>query len=424
MDTNHENENTQKDVDDRLGVPPQSHDGDRSCREGVNDARKLASGLDCQGSTASAGISSESIDEGVNQNGALGIPEQVATNSTLIPMADSLIEKRTWGDVSEGDFLQENGRLVGVERILKWKSGKYIAVVLGACVVLIFSSQALSLINQIESLAPWARYLALAGLGFLIVAFGWASVQLVRSYMRFEKTPELLMKELAELSERARVRRIVNVAIEDARDKLEGYLRRYPGEVEDARDLAAIGVAQEEIEQLVSARRDLLEGQGAQAGSEGWIDDFKTRFVEAIDQCANRVVEQYAKKVGLKTAIAPTGFVDTLVVLTNAYLMLRDLFVLYNVRLSRTGTFAVLFRVLLNAFAASQMEDLAEEVAGGFTRWLKDTVSKGNPSVGLPGADVVGAAATAVVSRVAEGTANYLLFRRLGKAVIRHLRPV
>ena len=421
MSTDRESEQERKNGGSWIGVPPQSPHT-RTTSANVGDAA-VESGTHLADSPDGyrPELASQSGDEGVNQMGALGVPQQIATSSTPVSSAESLLDKRRWGDVREDDLMDERGRLVGIEKIVKWRSGKHILIAVSACVVLIFFAQAVSLINQLGSFTAWARYLGFAVILVLFVVFGWAGVQLVRGFLRFRKTPALLMKDLEEFSERARLRQRVNAATEDVRGVLEGYLRRYPSDAANCSELARVALTQEEVEQLVASRADLLDGQASKAGGEGWIADFESRFVCLIDGYANRVVERYARKVGLKTAVAPTGFIDTMIVLTNAYLMLRDLFVVYNVRLSRTGTFAVLFRVSLNAFAAGQMEDLSEDAAGGFTRWVKEVTGGGSTGGGSNPAQMV---ATAVLGRLAEGTGNYLLFRRLGKAVIRHLRPV
>ena len=92
----------------------------------------------------------------------------------------------------------------------------------------------------------------------------------------------------------------------------------------------------------------------------------------------------------------------------NAYLLAGDLCIIYNLRTTGTGTAAILVRVLFNAFAASQASEWTESAADML----------------FEGGGLVAGAAKAFAARAAEGGANYFLFRRLGAAMVRYLRPI
>ena len=99
-------------------------------------------------------------------------------------------------------------------------------------------------------------------------------------------------------------------------------------------------------------------------------------------------------------------------VLINAHLMVADLCRIYHLRATRIGTTAIVFRMFISILAASQMEAAAEgaaEMAGGALE---------------AAGQVLANIAKQVLRRAGEGAANSLLFRRLGRATKRHLRPL
>ena len=141
--------------------------------------------------------------------------------------------------------------------------------------------------------------------------------------------------------------------------------------------------------------------------AEGWLEQLDRQFLSSLDSAARKCIRRYAVRVGIKTAALPSGF-DTPVVLLNAYLMARDMCVLYNLRTSGPGTAAILLRVLFNAFAAGQVSELTESASELF----------------FEGGGVMASVGKSISARATEGGVNSLLFMRLGAAMVRHLRPI
>jgi uncharacterized membrane protein YcjF (UPF0283 family) len=364
--------------------------------------------------------------DGIDQRNALGMPPEgevhsipVASEESLLNNRPSLLMGENTGDENPDDKF---GRLVGIEKVAASKYLKCALIILGSCLGLVLFAQTISLVNQLIALPAWARYLGFTGLLALVVAFVWASIEIGRVFIKFQQTPGPVVDGFMRLSEVSHLQKEGIRATDRARDQLERYLLKYPIGEDNKSVATAEEFTEEDIKSLVNRRKDLLEGQAARAGNQAWIQECSDRFVKLIDKRAEKVIEFYAKRVGFMTAVARTGLVDSLIVIIQAYRMVRDLFVIYNVRLSRIGAFAVVIRTMISALAAAHMEDLTEGMVKKFTEWANSSLKASG--LFIPGGEIGANVVSGGISRVSEGAVNYILFRRIGKSTIRHLRPL
>ena len=307
--------------------------------------------------------------------------------------------------------------LLDKTRPLAWASywpPKWLAPLIalaGAGLLLFLLVQGVAFVDQLRRLGEPLRYAGYALLGVLTALMVWALARLGWSVLRLKTTPRLQIKALRELAQRSELRTQVARRLDEACTQLRQFLRDYPLEDRPARrSLTQLGFTGDEADALARVRRSLLEQETA--GSEDWIEQFDRHFLSVLDAAARRRVALYAKLVGVKTAALPSGFADSAVVVLNAHLMAGDLCRIYNLRTSGPGTWAVLWRIFVNAFAASQISQWSDSAAESFI------------DAAQTGTGILANAAKAVLSRAAEGGANYLLFRRLGAAAVRYLRPI
>ncbi len=344
----------------------------------------------------------------IEQQHSLGVPHGSTPPRRHVPPADSKLVAR---ETEEPEFIPTDDpmdELFGLEKLLRWPLLRYAAVVLVGLVALVVLSQGVSLLNEIEQLPQWAHAPGYAALGLLALAILLATIRLAGAFFSLERTPRIAMRTLRELQERDDLRRTATLAFREARRKLERYVRSYP---HDKRRLQKLGFADVEVEALRLAREDLLSGQASRSTEDAWLADCEQNFVSVLDEAARRRVKRCARQVGLKTAVAPTGFIDGAIVIVNAHIMVADLCRIYNLRTTKVGTTAILLRTALNLLVATQLEDATQEL------W---EAAERNLGKGIRGLPVIGP----IVSRTAEGSANYVLCRRLGRAVMRHLRPL
>ena len=109
-------------------------------------------------------------------------------------------------------------------------------------------------------------------------------------------------------------------------------------------------------------------------------------------------------------------FVDTAIVLINAYRLMEDLCRIYRLRTGGAGTLSILLRIFINAFAAARLEEWMDSA----TQHIMDAGAQGGEGMAAF-FKVIGGG---VLSRAAEGGANAFLLVRLGAAAIHYLRPL
>jgi uncharacterized membrane protein YcjF (UPF0283 family) len=347
------------------------------------------------------------------QSMTLGTPWRPRKFSPLGPTDTDLFDESApvpEDEAAEALLEEEAGHLNATGRMLD-PVVVSLVVVFSGLALLFLAAQALSAWTALASLpAPfhWFGYggvllvstAVLAAVGFLVVQFA-----------RLRPSPRVSLAALDEIRDRARTRQAALRKTTLAQKQLEQFLNDYPLEAGNACRLSRLGFSEAEAHRLIAQKQQLCES--ARSSDRTWIEDVEKRFVCVLDEVAARRIRRYALLVGIKTAAAPTGFLDTAIVLINAYLLVGDLCRIYNVRTTRWSTLLVLVHIFVNAVAASRMEDVTEPLGENLADSLREEIG-----------GVFARAAGIFGSRTAEGTVNGLLLARLGHATKRRLRPI
>lgn len=93
-------------------------------------------------------------------------------------------------------------------------------------------------------------------------------------------------------------------------------------------------------------------------------------------------------------------------------MLLRDLCMIYNVRVGGYGTAALLWRAFFSAYLAGKLQDWEEHAEDTF-----ESIMDGLPEIGR---NIAGK----VAAKAGTDLANYFMVRRLGKRAILLLRPL
>ncbi len=72
--------------------------------------------------------------------------------------------------------------------------------------------------------------------------------------------------------------------------------------------------------------------QDRDTNTKQWISSVECRVIQPLDRAADNLIRNTSIKVGIKTAISPRGIVDSLIVLTHSWLLIRNLCRIYNLR--------------------------------------------------------------------------------------------
>ncbi len=287
-------------------------------------------------------------------------------------------------------------------------------LIAGIALLVVFA-QAATLLNQIGQLPPYAQVPAAIGVALLILAVLLALGRLLWTFGRLGRSPRISARALRELAERAELRAESLQRSARAKKQLLALLRNYPlDRTRDRLRLARLGLSPEELARLQTVRAALLRDEAG--GDAAWIEQFERLFLSILDEAARRRTNRCAWLVGLKTAAVPGGGFDAAIVLINAYLLTADLCTLYNVRSGPWGTATILAHVLVNALAASQVEDLSAAAADHWAGQI--SAHMGGVAAGLT------SIAGKLTARVGDGAVNALLTRRLGTVAMRQIRPV
>jgi uncharacterized membrane protein YcjF (UPF0283 family) len=331
---------------------------------------------------------------------AVGPEEQIEVVRRLQKLRDQV--------EAEADLGGERGWITdGRVKAMIW-------ILAGAMLLLVFS-QAMSLVGYIRAMPMPFQYIGWGAFGLVMFMLLAGVLRLSWIYLRLAASPNVSLSAIRELRKREEMRERAKADLRTASKQIQSFLTAY--RIEDPkmqRKLRRLGFAQDEVQSLAEVVTKLRRRD--RGDDEAYLQNVSEQFLARLDEKAQRRIKSYAILTGAKTAVFSKGHIDTLIVSANAYLMVSDLCELYNVRTSRLGTLRVLGWMVVAAFVAANLEDVADSVVDAAKGAFAD-------DLGPAGAGLV-AGATAITKRGTEGLINYLLIQRLGRTTVRNLRPI
>jgi uncharacterized membrane protein YcjF (UPF0283 family) len=284
-----------------------------------------------------------------------------------------------------------------------------LALALGLVTALFAAAQAAVLYNQLALLPGWLRPLGYALLIVVILVLLYFGGKLVWVYGRLRVSPHLSLPLDEDLQERALARQQLSTEhLAAARQTLTHFLKAYPLRPGDLAELTHRGLEPMAHDTLRAAQY-ALTGPNAPADDREWLRRFEQEFLGPLDAAAGQQTWRYMKAVGLFTATSSRGALDALAVLVVSYKLVADLCTIYHVRAGRWGTTMILAHVLVNLVAASQLDAATDTTESIIHDWLHSSLAH---------------LASRVLGKVADGSVNALLLRRLSLCTQAYLRPV
>jgi len=341
----------------------------------------------------------------------IGIPVMLPVIKTPIVISKKLIDE---GEEDEAD--PPKGMTVS------WFLGYFFSnPVLVAffvlCVTIIFIiilSELFKFIQAVQS-APYPfQVIGVVVVSGLAVAFVWAVARLVMTYRRFVISPQVQLDQIYDPYSRAIIREQV---AKEGYQALVTLIREYP--IQDPKQIKLLrmaGMTKAEEVTFKSNIAYLKESESDSAGRSKWIEDCDSLFVKKIDDFASQRVSDYSKRVGIKTALCPTGFLDALIVIVNSLLLVEELCRLYNVRANWRNSAFLAARLVFNTFISAKLERGLDNTTNSFSEEL----ALASTSLGSAFSKLF----LGVGKRMVEGAFNYFLINRLGHATMRYLRPI
>ncbi|MEW4566847.1 YcjF family protein [Tautonia sp. JC769] len=290
-------------------------------------------------------------------------------------------------------------------------TGALLVLLATTVLVLFVASQAAGFL---AALALWPPVVQAIGYGVIAVLggmFAIAMVGLVWKYVTLPISPGVRVDRADSLSHRRSVQIEARRNRAIAKRRLIEFLDRYPTDPRHRRFLASI--AGPEAAARLFEQRDRLRSHDA-ATDDDWVREFEARFLGPLDEAARSLVKRHSVAVGVKTAIVPSGFLDGLIVVANAYQLIGSLCRLYHLRADNWSTVKITAHVFGNTFVAARLEEFTDQAADASFDQMHDLIHS----------QIARGVLSRLSSGVTQGTVNGLLLRRFGRYAIRALRPI
>ena len=286
-------------------------------------------------------------------------------------------------------------------------------------------AQLLFLVVQLATLPVWCQYLTWIGLALLITAVLAAMARLGWLYLRLRRMDQVSLRALRELSERSSLRRRLQAAEQQraAVGQLQRYLEAYAPPWENASSLISSFHDSQEFDARLKSTRERLLSPTHFASSEAWLREFLRDFQSQLDELARARIEYHARRVAIKTAVSPYGLVDAMITVYYGLALMGDLCRIYALRIGRAGTAVLLAWVFFQAYVAGRIDDMQKAAEPDVDNYLTDMLTDA-AWLGDMGAKITARVTGKITLSLAAGTANYIMFRRLGSYAIGLLQPV
>lgn len=356
---------------------------------------------------------SQSSDPRGDDEESAGIPNPRCTEFRRIdPLAESMLV--TPRDPDDDEQLQDHPPF-GIRQLVASPLMLAAITLAVAGTLLVILSEVFQFLEAVQSAPVFVQVFAYSFVSILVILLGLSFARLALAYRRLRVTPKVDLDAIRQAKRRAVTRDQIQRQVEAGYQSLRGLVSDYPiNSTEHKNFLSRCGMSTQEWKTLRSNIETLLNCEAV--GQSRWIEDCERLFINLIDDVAKQLVSSYAKRVGLKTAISPTGFIDSLIVFTNSVLMVEELTRLYGVRTTRWQSVILTWRIFFGTFVSAKLEEQIDEFASSLFDGFVNVpqIAKGlltQVSVGL-------------LTRVAEGGVNMAMFYRLGTATILFLRPI
>jgi uncharacterized membrane protein YcjF (UPF0283 family) len=362
-----------------------------------------------------AAVADAPVRRGRDISDELGIPSTAPDVSRTLSDAELEALDRKAEAEAEATLqlaLEEETQKSTLGTLLRGLGRLYVAagLAIATLFVLFAYSQTLQILAHLATQPDWIRYSGYAFLGVLGLALAFFVGRFAWTFARYRHHRQVSTSELNALSQRHALRELARRRSVEAVASLRLYLRNYDLDSRSAQQLLyRFGV---DVRALRVAREWLLDDEHY-ASADAWIVEFRQRFQDRLDSAAAARMKTYALRVAASTAASPNGLVDSSIVLTSCFALFGDLCRIYNLRLGAMATVKLLGWSFTNAYLAGQLDEVADKLADTDMTWAANE-----------GAGAVMQLAKPFVSKLAEGAANGLLIRRLGKQAIRLLQPV
>ena len=317
-----------------------------------------------------------------------------------------------------------------------------VLTLIGSAFLLLVLSEVSQFLLALQALPMPLRVIGYVLLTISIGLLVWSASRLFLVFFGRPVTPRIDLAHIHDASSRSMLQALPKADIAESKQLLERILRDY--QLDDPK-LQSLILASGKTDEDLRVFQGLCRKQLAEfnLSDEAWIQSFNASILPFFDDCARNRIQQYAKQVGVRTGLMPTGAIDLLIVSSNSLAMLSDICLLYGV--TRFGMCAIGMRIFMNTFVAARLEgqidmfvktvsagnsgggmgaDTSEAVLEAKKDLVASFFTEGTSSIFSSMAIALSSVTFSVGKRAAEGFGNYLLCLRFGDSCVKLIRPV
>jgi hypothetical protein len=237
---------------------------------------------------------------------------------------------------------------------------------------------------------------------------------------------QISAKALQELRGRENLRRLCVQREEEAREKLTELLKMDSPE----QDKFFLTFGEEKLMEIRRSKESLLATH-CTAGE--WISKYVSEYQNKIDELAQSLISRYSWKAATAATASPFTAMDQIIVLAACIAMLKDLFMMYNLKPTWDKNLLLMTRIVIHVYATGFWQDFSkagvETLHKGLDTFIdnvKNTKMEGVMAKAGSGAgNLIGGSLGQMVARgVGECVMHKITVGRLGAAAIRLLQPV
>lgn len=290
---------------------------------------------------------------------------------------------------------------------------------IGGLALIIITSEIVQLLAAIQLLPTALRVMGFVALAAAALLVALSIYRFLTAYFKLRLNRQVTAANVQSLNELHRLRRSAARPEMEAVDLLRNYLAEYPcGDEKHLAFLKSCKLSEEQIEDFVRESRHLQKS--AEAVPAQWVNDFRDKCQNPLDQAALGIIKNYSRRIGLKSALSPNPLLDTVIVIYGGFSMLTDLCRVYDVRVGPLQTLKLAALVASHSYLAGRIEDISDSAEDFLTEKM-DAVIRGACSE-LSG--VLAIATVGVGARTAQALTNGLIIFKLGRHAQKLLRPV
>ncbi len=327
-----------------------------------------------------------------------------------------VIEDQTESYYGELDFLgSDTSREDEYKEALKppyllalWSKLLCFFILAGAALCgMLLITQIASFWADIASLPPALRWGLSIACGIFALALLFVITRIFCFLWKYRSLSSINLTKVKSLSHIEKYKAYAQRDMEKCKNELLQMLKAY-----DTRKLSKYKLKDSQILGITAYKNELLEKSDGILTAEGWLQEYQEKFQAELITIAKARIRAYALKVGAGTAVSPIAIIDQGLVIYGSLCMSRDIFEIFNLKLSKLDNIKLLAWAIYATYFAGVAQEMITESGANIIDGLSDPELMSE----------LGTFATKFVTvNATSGVANALFTWRIGSFTLRKI---